>query len=90
MTTIERAVSDRNALLAMVVGGDHWATAALERGDDLALLRRITKAGLTEALPLAIERACMRGEGMLKMARAAGLTVDELRSHIATIYARQS
>lgn len=91
MNYIERRIADRDALLGILVCGDRYAAAALARDDDMALLRRITKAGLADALFLAVQRALLRGHGDYLVRKALGLTVDEYRPIVATIYsARQT
>lgn len=83
-----QGTEDRNALLGTLVGGDRWAAAALERGDDLALLRRIVKAGIFDAVQLAVERAWMRGGDHWEIARAIGEDAETFQPRIAAIYGR--
>lgn len=87
MNRIDQSIQDSKTLLMMLIEHDRWAVAALERKDDLALLRRIAKAPIEDALSLAIERALMRGHGDHAIAKALGITRAELNHHIAAIYA---
>ena len=87
MNRIDQRIQDRETLLAMLVSDDRWATAALKRSDDLALLRRIAKAPLDDARALAVERAWMRGTPRNQIAKALGITDDELCPYVAAIYA---
>lgn len=89
MNTIDRKIADRDILLGALIANDRFAVAALARKDDLALLRRIANAGITDAVPLAVARACDRGNGMLRIARALGVTVAEVEPHVAAMYERE-
>ncbi|WP_022886339.1 hypothetical protein [Glaciibacter superstes] len=86
MNRIDQAIKDRDEILALLVGHDRRAVSALEHGEDLELLRRITKAPLDAALPLAIERAWMRGHSRRSILKASGVTHEQLDSHVAGMY----
>lgn len=90
MNMIDRRIQDRDTLLALLVSGDRYAAAALARKDDMAVLRRIAKAGITDAWPLAIERAMMRGRGRRDITKALGISPADLNHYIADIYARKA
>ncbi|MGN6200037.1 hypothetical protein [Humibacter sp.] len=90
MNTINQRIADRWTMLGILAHGDHWATAAVERHDAIALLRRIRKANLADATHYAVEAALMRGHGHAEIMRAAGLTTHQLREHISVIYALRS
>lgn len=71
---IDERIADRDALLRLLIANDRHALAALDRGDDLAVIRRIVKASLTDALGIAVERAGSRGHATRYVNRAvAGL-----------------
>ena len=89
MNTIDRKIADRDVLLGSLIAADRFAVAALERKDDLALLRRIAKACIIDAVPLAVERASLRGNGNVKIARALGVAVAEVESHVAATLGRR-
>ena len=87
MNAIDQGLADRDALLAMLVAEDRWAAAALKNADDLALLRRIAKAPLPDAMALAIERAWMRGHSRRLISTALGVTSADLSPYVAAMYA---
>lgn len=85
MNAYDRRAPDRWSILGVLVASDRWATAAVNRHDALALLRRIHHASLTGALHLAVEAAWMRGHGAHEITVAAGIAPDVLREHLAAI-----
>lgn len=79
LNRIDQMIADRDAVLRLALEGDRYALRALEHGDDIALLRRIAKAGLVGARGIAVQRAESRGHARHLIARALGVTTVEVR-----------